>query len=349
MHKTQVFVAGEGDHYRTRLTHSLEVAQIGRSLARRLGLDEDLTEVLALAHDLGHTPFGHAGEDALDACMAPFGGFDHNAQTLRIVTHLEQRYAGFDGLNLTVATLDGLIKHNGPVARPDGSMLSLPYGMATLIGALGVDPARFACAEAQIASLSDDIAYNNHDIDDGLRAGLFDIDQLLGLPLVGAVLRQIDTMYPGLERKRLIHESVRRLTTLMIDDLFAETSRRIAEHHPESPDDVAALGAPLAAFSDAMRDHHTELRVFLRDNMYRHPRVEAMMGEAVPVVTALFALFVEQPACLPADIARLCEAPKTASTARVVADFIAGMTDRFARHEYRRLFGGPANGGTLER
>ncbi|MGE0653528.1 MAG: dGTP triphosphohydrolase, partial [Alphaproteobacteria bacterium] len=224
MHKTQVFVAFEGDHYRTRLTHSLEVAQIARSLARRLGLDEDLTEALALAHDLGHTPFGHAGEDALHECMKPFGGFDHNAQTLRVLTRLEQRYAAFDGLNLTVATLDGLLKHNGPLGPRD----AWPFGIAEIADATAIDPARQGVLEAQIAALADDIAYDTHDVDDGLRAGLFRIEDLRPVPLIGACVDEVLAAYPGLDPRRLIHESLRRLIGRMVDDLLAETGQRIA-------------------------------------------------------------------------------------------------------------------------
>jgi dGTPase len=333
-HKTQVFVAHEGDHYRTRLTHSLEVAQIARTLARNLGLDEDLTEALALAHDLGHTPFGHAGEEALDRAMAPFGGFDHNAQTLRIVTHLEHRYAAFDGLNLTFAALDGLVKHNGPVAM-DG----LEPGVRALVDALAIEPSHQACLEAQVAALADDIAYDNHDIDDGLRAELFDIEPLFDVPMVGEAFRVILARYPHLERRRLIHEAVRRLIGGMIEDVLREAERRLEALGPRSADDIAKAQAPLIAFSPPMQAHDAALKAFLRAHMYRHPRVRDKMTLMKQVVAELFAAYIEKPALLPAEMARQCAGPRDPLTARVVADFIAGMTDNFALSEHKRLIG----------
>lgn len=331
-HKTQVFVAHEGDHYRTRLTHSLEVAQIARTLARSLGLDEDLTEALALAHDLGHTPFGHAGEEALDQAMAPFGGFDHNAQTLRIVTRLEHRYAAFDGLNLTFATLDGLVKHNGPVAWEKLS----PDALA-LVDALAIEPSQHACLEAQVAALADDIAYDNHDIDDGLRAELFDIEPLLDLPLIGEAFRAVRARYPRLERRRLIHEAVRRLIAGMIEDVLCEAGRRLGSLGPRSADDVAKAGAPLIAFSAVMQRHDAALKAFLRAHMYRHPRVLDKMTQMKQVVTELFTAYIDKPALLPPDMAKQCAGPHDPVTARVVADFIAGMTDNFALSEHQRV------------
>lgn len=333
-HKTQVFVAHEGDHYRTRLTHSLEVAQIARSIARSLGLDEDLTEALALAHDLGHTPFGHAGEEALNQAMEPFGGFDHNAQTIRIVTYLEQRYAEFDGLNLTFATLDGLVKHNGPIA---GRKL-LPW-VEELVNALGIEPANYGCLEAQVAALSDDIAYNNHDIDDGLRAGLFRVDALLDLPLVGEVFRSVMTRYPALDTRRLIHESVRRLIARMIADVLRETEKRLSVLPPRTADDIAQAGASLAAFGAAMAEQERELKAFLHAHMYRHARVVGKMSAMKEVVAQLFAAYIAEPSLLPEDAPRLCAGPHSTQTARAVADFIAGMTDNFALAEHKRLFG----------
>ena len=331
-HKTQVFVSHEGDHYRTRLTHSIEVAQIARSLARTLGLDEDLTETLALAHDLGHTPFGHAGEDALDACMTGFGGFRHNAHTLRIVTRLEQRYAEFDGLNLTFAAIDGLLKHNGPL---DGEQ---PFGIPELVDAYNIAPGAYGVLEAQIAALSDDIAYNNHDIDDGLRAGLFTVDQLLGVPLVGGVFSAVMDRYPALEERRLIHESVRRLIGTMIADVAQETAARLAGLAPRSPDDIAGAGAPVAAFSAPMWAHLLDIREFLYSHMYRHHRVNRMMSKAKRVVTELFELYVNEPQLLPPEVAPGKPEPRGVDTARRVADFIAGMTDTFALAEHQRLF-----------
>ena len=244
-HKTQVFVYHEGDYYRTRLTHSLEVAQIARSICRVLGLDEDLAEALALAHDLGHTPFGHAGEDALAHAMEPYGGFDHNAHSLRLVTKLEQRYAKFDGLNLTWETLEGIVKHNGPLIGPLAKKAALPEAIVEFNTEFDLSLATFAGAEAQVAAVADDIAYNNHDIDDGLRAGLFAVEDLLAVPLVGRIFSDVMDLYPGLDRGRLIHESVRRLITAMIEDVLIETGRRIADSKPQTADEVRGLGRPL--------------------------------------------------------------------------------------------------------
>jgi dGTPase len=332
-HKTQVFVFHEGDHYRTRLTHSLEVAQIARSICRVLGLDEDLAEALALAHDLGHTPFGHAGEDALDACMAPFGGFDHNAQTLRIVTALEQRYAAFDGLNLTWETLEGIAKHNGPVDAE-----RLPWALADYGPVRELELDTWPGAEAQVAALSDDIAYDNHDIDDGLRAHLFDVEELYALPLVGPVFLDVLETFPGIDRSRHIHEAVRRLIGLMIGDVIAETRRRIAAARPDSADAVRRLGRPLVGFSEEMARDERALKQFLHARMYRHYKVGRTMSQARRVVRELFVLFVAEPELLPPEWGAACEGPGSRVTARVVSDFIAGMTDRFAIEEHRRLF-----------
>ncbi len=338
-HKTQVFVYHEGDYFRTRLTHSLEVAQIARSIARGLRLDEDLAEALALAHDLGHPPFGHAGEDALQLCMADYGGFDHNAQTLRNVTDLERRYAEFDGLNLTWESLEGIVKHNGPlIAKAGEGIDALPMGLSNFAEIWDLELHTFASAEAQVAALSDDIAYNNHDLDDGLRAGLFQMDDLLQVPVVGALIKEVRTRYPDLERKRLRHEVIRRLITLMINDLMAETKRRIAALDPRSADDVRQAAGPIVAFSDDMRAKDAELRAFLRTNMYRHYRVNRMTSKARRIVTELFGLFIREPEVLPTEWARDCDGPGTLKTARVVCDYIAGMTDRYAAREYRRLF-----------
>lgn len=343
-HKTQVFVYHEGDHYRTRLTHSLEVAQISRSLARSLGLDEDLTEALALAHDLGHTPFGHAGERALDRCMKRHGGFDHNAQTLRIVTRLERRYAEFDGLNLTHETLEGLVKHNGPLVDGRGRPLG-PYADHGIPPAITdfehVDALRiaeFAPAEAQVASLSDDIAYNAHDVDDGLRAHLFDIMDVADVPIVGEALADVVRRYPDLERPRVIHETVRRVISRMVDDLLAETRRRIDADGPACVDDVRALGRPLVAFSPDMAERDAELKIFLRERMYRHEIVMEKMSRAQRIVRDLFEAYLEDDKLLPEEW-RSGEAPDdVARRARRICDFIAGMTDRYAIEEHRRLF-----------
>ncbi|MCH7930062.1 MAG: deoxyguanosinetriphosphate triphosphohydrolase [Proteobacteria bacterium] len=333
MHKTQVFVHHEGDHYRTRLTHSLEVAQIARSIARVLGLDEDLAEALSLAHDLGHTPFGHAGGDALDEAMAPWGGFDHNAQTLRIVTRLEARYAAFDGLNLTWETLEGLVKHNGPLAAD-----AVPAAIAEYVAEHDLELDSFAGAEAQVAAIADDIAYNNHDIDDGLRARLFTVDDLAGVPLAGPIFAEIAEHHPALDEARLIHESVRRMIDAMVNDVIAETRRRVSRARPESADAVRRLGRPLVAFSDEMRGHDRALKAFLGENMYRHDRVTRITDVVQPVVRELFTAFMADAGQLPADWRERAAGATEPRRARLVADYIAGMTDRFAIAEYDRVF-----------
>jgi dGTPase len=335
-HKTQVFVYHEGDHYRTRLTHSLEVAQIARTIARALGLDEDLAETLALAHDLGHTPFGHAGEEALDAEMAPWGGFSHNDQTLRVLTLLERRYAGFDGLNLTWETLEGIVKHNGPLRGP-GIARPVPPTIAEYDRRhpLGLDS--FAGGEAQVAALADDIAYNNHDIDDGLRAELFAVADLDPVPLVGPVFGEVARQYPGIEEPRLIHESIRRLIDHMVADLIAETRSRLAASGARSADDLRDLKAPVVAFSAAMHQNDRALKAFLFERMYRHERVNRMSDEAKRVVRDLFRRFLARPELMPAEWRQLAAGPGDPGTARVAADYLAGMTDRFALDEHRRL------------
>jgi len=338
-YKTQVFVYHEGENYRTRLTHSLEVAQIARSIARFLGLNEDLAEALALAHDLGHTCFGHAGETALKDCMEPYQGFDHNAQSLRIVTKLEHRYADFDGLNLTWECLEGLVKHNGPLIRPHLTD-PLPLAIQEYAGTHDLDLHTYAGPEAQVAALSDDIAYNAHDIDDGLRAGLFAVEDLRDVPLAGPVFAAVADAHPGLERSRLIHESVRRIITAMVNDLCAETARRFAEERPASVEDVRAMNRPLVAFSDVMTAHDRGFKDFLFPNMYRHHRVNRMTSKARRVVRALFDLLLAEPILLPGDWAIRAHASGGDITrrARAVADYIAGMTDRFALDEHARLF-----------
>ena len=333
-HKTQVFVHHEGDHYRTRLTHSLEVAQIARSAARELRLNEDLAEALALAHDLGHPPFGHAGEAALNEAMAPFDGFDHNAQTLRILTHFERRYAAFDGLNLTWETLEGVAKHNGP-ADPR----SVPATLAAYNRLHDLELDSFAGPEAQAAAQADDIAYCNHDIDDALRAGLFDVDSLAAAaPLVGAALDEVSAQRPGLERGRLVHEIVRRLIDAMVNDLVGETRGRAARLRPASAAAVRALGEPLVGFSAEMRARISELKAFLHARMYRHERVRGMAVRARRVIRDLFALFLAEPGRLPEYWARRAAGPGSAATARVAADYVAGMTDRYALTQHARLF-----------
>ncbi|MTJ80388.1 MAG: deoxyguanosinetriphosphate triphosphohydrolase [Telmatospirillum sp.] len=335
--KTQVFVYHEGDNFRTRLTHSLEVSQIARTVARVLGLDEDLSEALALAHDLGHTPFGHAGEDALQEMTAGVGGFDHNAQSLRIVTKLERRYYRFEGLNLSWETLEGLVKHNGPLtgfadAKP------LPLAIVSYAAKDDLELDSYASAEAQVASLSDDIAYNNHDIDDGLRAGLFTIDDLAEVPLVGPVFAEVKADYPDIDPSVHIHESVRRLIGLMVADLIAETRSRIARFAPASVEDVRRLGQPLVAFSPSMRQNDAALKAFLFQHMYRHYKVNRMASKARRVVKDLYGLLFQEPQCLPPEWQAICDGGGKPGTARVVADYIASMTDRFALDEHRRLF-----------
>src|SRR5207248_2640009 len=334
-HKTQVFVYHEGDHFRTRLTHSLEVAQIARTVARALGLDEDLAEAVGLAHDLGHTPFGHAGEEALNAEMAPFGGFSHNDQTLRILTRLERRYAEFDGLNLSWEALEGTVKHNGPLLGHSNER-PVPPSIAKYDRRHPLDLGTFPGPEAQVAALADDIAYNNHDIDDGLHAGLFAVADLAEVPLVGPVFDEVARRYPGLEESRLIHESIRRLIDRMVPDLIDETRRRLAESGADSADEIRNLGRPIAAFSEAMGNHDRALKRFLYQRMYRHQRVNRMSSKARRVVRELFQLFLAEPDRLPGEW-RALTGGSDAERARLVADYLAGMTDRFALDEHRRL------------
>ena len=335
-HKTQVFVYHEGDHFRTRLTHTLEVAQIARTIARALGLDEDLAEAVGLAHDLGHTPFGHAGEEALNAEMQPYGGFSHNEQTLRILTRLEHGYAEFDGLNLTWETLEGTAKHNGPLVGP-GIERPVPPAIADYDRRHPLALDTFPGPEAQIAALADDIAYNNHDIDDGLRAGLFAVADLAEVPLVGPVFAEVGARYPGLDEARLIHEAIRRLIDRMVKDLVAETGRRLARSGVKSVEEVRELREPIAAFSEEMRNHDLALKRFLSERMYRHYRVNRMSSKARRVVRELFQLFLAEPECLPGEWRALTR-DNNPDTARIVADYLAGMTDRFALDEHRRLF-----------
>ena len=340
-YKTQVFVNHEGDFFRTRLTHSLEVAQIARSLARNLGLNEDLTEALALAHDLGHPPFGHAGEDALQEAMKPFGGFDHNAQSLRVVTRLEERYPDFDGLNLTWETLEGVVKHNGPLLGRNAKRKPLPRAIVEYVKRHDLELGTFAGPEAQVAAIADDIAYNNHDIEDGLRAGLFAIDDLRAVPLIGPIFRRLEKRR-GLAgndwRARLIHEAVRELIGAMVTDLLGETRRRLAKADPRSADDVRALDRPIAAFSQPMQIRLKGLKEFLFVNMYRHYKLNRMTSKARRVVRDLFDIFLAEPECLPTDWRRRAGKPGSRATAELVADYIAGMTDRYALDEHRRLF-----------
>ena len=335
-YKTQVFVNHEGDNYRTRLTHTLEVSQIARSACRYLNLNEDLAEALALAHDLGHPPFGHAGEEALSEMMEPFGGFDHNAQSLSVITKLEQRYAHFDGLNLTWETLEGVVKHNGPL---EGEALGrpLPRAIAEYTAGHDLELATFAGAEAQVTALSDDIAYNNHDIDDGLRAGLFTVGDLADVPLVGPIFAAVKKDHPDLDPSRRIHEAVRRLIGAMVTDLLDETTRRLAEAKADTPEEIRHLGRPVAAFSGEMQAFDAAVKKFLFDNMYRHDQVNRMTSKARVVVRELFQWLLQKPGSMPNDWHRLTDGGGAETTARVVADYIAGMTDRFALSEHERL------------
>ncbi|SFK27753.1 deoxyguanosinetriphosphate triphosphohydrolase [Methylocapsa palsarum] len=346
-HKTQVFVPYEGDHYRTRLTHSLEVGQIARSIARSLGLDDDLAEALALAHDLGHTPFAHAGEDALDALMEPYGGFDHNAQALRIVTRLERRYAGFDGLNLTFESLEGLVKHNGPLLRPDGAPLpvhakrGLPSAIVEFNAAVDLELSKFASAEAQVAALADDIAYNAHDIDDGLRAGLLDLEQIGGgVEFLAEIKAEIRRLNPDLEPVRVVHELVRRLLTSFIEDAIDESGRRLAASGAASADAVRAMARPVIASSEPMVNVERTIKEFLFENLYRHPRLNRVRTEANEVICNLFHRFMKAPDEMPSNWARAAADFEIGSRgrARAICDYIAGMTDRYAILEHRRLF-----------
>jgi dGTPase len=336
-HKTQVFVYHEGDHYRTRLTHSLEVAQIARTISRALGLDEDLAETLALAHDLGHTPFGHAGEEALNAEMARFGGFSHNDHTFRILTRLERRYAEFDGLNLTWEALEGTVKHNGPLRGPNIERL-IPPTIAEYDARHPLALDTYPSAEAQVAALADDIAYNNHDIDDGLRAGLFAVGDLADVPLVGPVFQEVSSRYPRIEEPRLIHESVRRLIDRMVVDLIGETRKRLADSRVRSADEVRAFRGPVVEFSAEMRLNNRSLKEFLFERMYRHYRVNRMSSKARRVIHDLFSLYLAEPECMPGEWRGQAAGPEDPRTARVAADYLAGMTDRFALDEHHRLF-----------
>lgn len=340
-HKTQVFVSHEGDHFRTRLTHTLEVTQIARALARALGLDEDLAEALALAHDLGHPPFGHAGERALDACMTEFGGFDHNAQSLRVVTHLEHRYAAFDGLNLSWETLEGIAKHNGPLTDRQGAGIGryagrdLPRAFAEQRDEWDIEYWTFASAEAQVAAIADDIAYDAHDLDDALRAGLFELGDLEALPLVGAIRAKVMRLYPSASAPRLAGEVIRRLIAAMIEDVIGETSRRAARAGVSSVEDVRAMSAPVVAFSSEGETADRAIKDFLTPRMYRHERVMRIMTDAEGIVRDLYGHYGRNPEKTGSE--RL-PAESATDTARRITDFIAGMTDRFAIEEHRRIF-----------
>ena len=342
-HKTQVFVEHEGDYFRTRLTHSIEVAQVARTISGVLGLDGALTEAVALAHDLGHTPFGHTGEDALSALMAPYGGFDHNAQAIRIVTNLERHYAEWDGLNLTWETLEGIAKHNGPVAPVpgDGPVSDpVPYALADYNARHDLELHTHASGEAQVAALSDDIAYNNHDLHDGLRAELFGTDDLLDLPVVGDCFREVDGKYPGLNYYRRRHEALRRFFGILVEDVMAVSRRNLADLNPQSADEIRNAGRMMVQFSPALWADLGVIRKFLFTRMYRAPAVVQMRKDVTQVVNDLFPLFMAQPEHLPRQWRKdVADARDETALARIVADYIAGMTDRFALETHARLLG----------
>lgn len=333
-YKTQVFVYHEGDHYRTRLSHTLEVAQIARTLARALQVNEDLAEAVALAHDLGHPPFAHTGEDVLVGRMKDLGGFDHNDQSLRIVTMLEKRYPDWDGLNLSWETLEGVVKHNGPMLEK-----TLPTTLAKLLGEIDFELQNYAALEAQVAGLSDDIAYNTHDVDDGINAGLFSLEDVTELALFRPIYEGIQSRYPGLEKRRVIAQLVREMIGAMVTDVLEETRARLARLKPQSCDDIRAAGGAMIAFSPGMEANLGELRDFLHERMYRHPNVLAMRNAAIRTVGQLFDAYLNEPRLL--TIEWQLELPNRGdelAKARVVCDCIASMTDRSALAEHKRLF-----------
>ncbi len=342
-HKTQVFVEHEGDYYRTRLTHSIEVAQVARTVAGVLGLNTDLAEAIALAHDLGHTPFGHTGEDALAALMAPYGGFDHNAQALRIVTSLERHYADFDGLNLTWECLEGIAKHNGPVTGPNADAKHagpLPYALAEVNALWDLELHTHASAEAQVAAIADDVAYSHHDLHDGLRSGLFTEADLMELPVTGPAFAEVDALYPGLEKMRRRHEALRRVFGRMVEDVIAVARNRLDAAQPQSVDEVRALGLTVIRFSKPLYQELKAIRSFLFTRMYRAPSVMVERARVTEVINGLFPLFLNDPALLPAEwSADISRATTEADLARMVADYVSGMTDRFALQEGARLLG----------
>ncbi|MGR3517375.1 deoxyguanosinetriphosphate triphosphohydrolase [uncultured Sulfitobacter sp.] len=331
-HKTQVFIEHEGDYYRTRLTHSIEVAQVARTIAGALGLNAELTEAVALAHDLGHPPFGHTGEDALEALMAPYGGFDHNAQAIRIVTHLERHYADFDGLNLTWDTLEGLAKHNGPVTG------ELPWALAAYERQHDLELETFASAEAQVAAIADDVAYNHHDLHDGLRAELFSTDELAELPILKQNFAEVDRLYPGLNYYRRRHEALRRFFGVLVEDVISVARHRLAEMKPETATDIRMAGRTLIQFSDPVFQDLKVIRAFLFDRMYRAPSVVIMRKQVTQVVEDLFPYFCAHTDQLPKQWRKDVEdADDDTALARIVSDYISGMTDRFALQEHERL------------
>ena len=342
-HKTQVFIEHEGDYYRTRLTHSIEVAQVARTISGVLGLNTDLAECIALAHDLGHTPFGHTGEDALARLMQPYGGFDHNAQALRIVTRLERHYAGFDGLNLTWESLEGIAKHNGPVTGPNADEKHagpLPYALAEVNGQWDLELHTHASAEAQVAAIADDVAYSHHDLHDGLRSGLFTEDDLMDLPVTAPAFEEVDRLYPGLDKMRRRHEALRRVFGRMVEDVIHVAQNRLDAAQPKSVEDIRQMGMTIIRFSKPLYQELKAVRSFLFHRMYRAPSVVEMRTRVTAMLDDLFPLFLQRPDLLPAEWRSDLEAAQDeVQLARIVADYVAGMTDRFAIQEHARLFG----------
>ncbi len=334
-HKTQVFIEHEGDYYRTRLTHSIEVAQVARTIAGALGFNQELTEAVALAHDLGHPPFGHTGEDALHILMAPYGGFDHNAQAIRIVTHLERHYASFDGLNLTWETLEGIAKHNGPVTG------DIPWALADYNAMHDLELDTYAAGEAQVAAIADDVAYNHHDLHDGLRAELFSTDELADLPILRDTFAEVDRLYPGLNYYRRRHEALRRFFGILVEDVISDARARLADIDPAAPDDIRRAGRPLIRFSDPVFADLKVIRDFLFQRMYRAPSVVEMRAQVTQVVHDLFPFYMTHPGELPKQWRKdVEEAEDETALARIVCDYISGMTDRFALQSHARLVGG---------
>tara|TARA_R110002096_G_scaffold189191_23_gene369497 strand:+ start:2527 stop:3615 length:1089 start_codon:yes stop_codon:yes gene_type:complete len=336
-HKTQVFVEHEGDYYRTRLTHSIEVAQVARTISGVLGLNTDLAEAIALAHDLGHTPFGHTGEDALGEMMQPYGGFDHNAQAIRIVTRLERHYADFDGLNLTWEALEGIAKHNGPVVAEPGQVL--PYALVEANAEWDLELQTFASAEAQVAAIADDIAYSHHDLHDGLRSGLFDENDLMALPVTGPAFAEVDALHPGLEKMRRRHEALRRVFGRMVEDVIAVAQIRLDAAQPKSVADIRAMEGTVIRFSKPLYQELKAIRSFLFTRMYRAPSVMVERARVTAMMRDLFPLFMARPGLLPEEWAQDVENARSETLlARIVADYVSGMTDRFAIQEHTRLF-----------
>ncbi|MEK1863597.1 MAG: deoxyguanosinetriphosphate triphosphohydrolase [Rhizobium leguminosarum] len=340
-HKTQVFIAQDGDHYRTRLTHTIEVAQIARALARALKLDEDLAEGVALVHDFGHTPFGHTGEDALHEVLLPYGGFDHNAQSLRIVTKLERRYAEFDGINLTWESLEGLVKHNGPLLTPEGvgTRGPVPQPILDYCELHDLELATYASLEAQVAAIADDIAYNTHDIDDGLRSGYLTFDMLEEIPFLAGLMAEVRERYPHLEASRFTHEIMRRQITRMVEDVIGVAQQRLSLLRPESAADIRGAGQIIASFSEGMAETDKQIKAMLFKRIYRNPDIMRIRAGAAQIVTDLFAAYMANPKEMQSHywvdhIAGLSDAPK----ARHVGDYLAGMTDTYAISAHRRLF-----------